>query len=366
MANGVGQAEQWSDRFLQAALDPRTWHDALAAMAAETGSSHGQLIGFGPGAAGFNWVSGMDADQLARAASIDADTPDQNYRVVADSLSSAPAIVHEAHYDIVRRARGASDYVDMCADLDIMHGCQTRLIANDDVMVGLALLRSEKDGRTSEAERASFTAIAPHARTAARMQRAIEQQGFALLAGTFETMDRACWLLDATGMVRGMTPRAEMLYGTTRLRLADGRLASSRADETRRIQQGAQDALERPGKASGPIPLADDAGGVAVILEAFPLPARAWEMNFAPRAILVGRVGMAGSRHVQALTSAFRLTPAEADIAVRLAAGETRPQIAAARGVSPDTLKVQIRNIYDKTGCNRESQLVRIVGLLGN
>lgn len=361
MANGAGQAEQWSDRFLEAALDPRLWHDALADMAVATGSSHGQLIGFGPGSASFNWVSDMDAGQLARSAIIDADTPEQNYRVVADSLPGAPVVVHEAHYDSVRQARGTSDYLDMCADLDIMHGCQTRLIANDNIMIGLALLRSEKDGRTSDAERASFAAIAPHARTAARMQRAIEQQGFALLAGTFEAMDRACWLVDATGIVRGLTPRAEALYDTTRLRLADGRLASSRADETRRIQQAVQGALERPGMASGPIPLADDAGGVAIILEVFPLPARAWDMNFAPRAMLIARVAAPGSRHVRALTSAFRLTPAEADIAVRLAAGETRPQIAAARGVSPETLKVQIRSIYDKTGCNRESQLVRLL-----
>ena len=66
------------------------------------------------------------------------------------------------------------------------------------------------------------------------------------------------------------------------------------------------------------------------------------------------------------LVRAFRLTPAEADIAVRLAGGQSRKEIAAARGVTIETLKVQLRSIYDKTGCGRESQLVRLVGLLSH
>ena len=81
---------------------------------------------------------------------------------------------------------------------------------------------------------------------------------------------------------------------------------------------------------------------------------------------MVARVGTPTGRNVQMLTRTFRLTPAEADIAIRLATGQSRSAIAAARGVTADTLKVQLRSIYEKTGCNRESQLVRIVGMMSH
>ena len=105
--------------------------------------------------------------------------------------------VHEAHYDIARQSLHAADYLDLCADFDIFDGCQTRLHQGRDAMIGLALLRSAKDGRTTQEQRDLFGEIADHARTAVRLQQAVERQGFALLAGTFEAMDRACWLIDA-------------------------------------------------------------------------------------------------------------------------------------------------------------------------
>ncbi len=363
LAKGAGG---WSDRFLAAALEPHLWQHVLADMAQATKSSRGQLIGFGPGASSFNWVTGMDEGQIARSAAIDINTPDQNFRVAADGLPDAPDIVHECHYDIVRQSRRSSDYLDLCTDLDIMHGCQTKLVESNGAMVGLALLRSEKDGRTSQVQRQQFADMAGHARAAVRMQQAIESQGFALLTGTFEAMNRACWLIDAAGKVGGMTPRAETLLGTTRLRLTDGRLTSSRADEARRIGQAVQATLMPRGEPSVPVPMVDENGGIALMLEIFPLPRRPWEMAFAPRAVAVARVAAPTDGHVHALMQAFRLTPAEADITVRIAAGATRPQIAVARGVSAETLKVQIRSIYDKTGCNRESQLVRMVSLLSS
>jgi DNA-binding CsgD family transcriptional regulator len=358
--------DAWADLFLSAALEPHLWGDAIQAMARATGSRHGQLIGFGPGAAAFNWISDIDESVIARSAAIDQHTPDLNFRIAADLVPGRPDIVHEAHYDIARKNLRADDYLDLCSDLDIFDGCHTRLVADRASMIGLALLRDSKDGRTGEEERAVFAAIAGHARTAVRLQKAIEEQGFALLAGTFEAMDRACWLLDATGRVGGMTPRADSLLTSSRIRIVDGWLASDRPNESRAILRSVRSVIERPGQPADPVALADEGGGVAIMLEFHPLPARPWSLPFAPRAIAIARVGAPTDRHVQLLMRSFRLTPAEADIAIRLAMGQTRPEIAAARGVSVGTLKVQLRSVYEKTGCNRESQLVRLVGLLSH
>lgn len=366
MATRAEGSDPWADLFLSAALEPEKWGEAIKAMADATGSRHGQLIGFGPGASGFNWISDIDASIVAKTAAIDQSAPDLNFRVGADRLADRPTIVHEAHYDVARQSLRSDAYLDLCSDFDIFDGCQTRLVATEDQMVGLALLRDSKDGRTSPQDRDLFGQIAGHARNAVRLQQAIEQQGFALLSGTFESMDRACWLLDATGRVGGMTPRAETLLSSSRIRVSDGWLASDRAEETRAIVRAMRAVIDPPGLPADPVALADDAGGVAIMLEFHPLPVRPWALPFAPRAIVIARIGAPTDRHVQSLTRAFRLTPAEADIAIRLAAGQSRKDIAVARGVSVETLKVQLRSIYDKTGCSRESQLVRLVGLISH
>lgn len=357
--------DRWTDRFLGAALDPSSWRDVLGEMADATGSSHGQLIGLGPGATAFNWISGIDDDVIESSGSAHLNTPDLNFRIAADMLRDAPPIIYEAHYDRARRTLRGDDYLDMCADLDIGHGCQTRLTADDGGMIGLALLRGERDGRSTPDQRAIFAALAVQARAAVRMQRAIEQQGFALLSGTFDAMGKACWLMDGAGRVGGMTPAADQLLSTTRLRLKDGWLATDRAEESRRIAGALRSVLASPHLPADPIALPDDRGGVAMMLEIFPLPRCPWDLSFAPRVVVTARVGALTDRHAQALARTFRLTPAEADIALRIAGGASRRDIAAARGVSVETLKAQIRSVYDKVGCNRESQLVRIVNLLG-
>lgn len=361
----MADAGRWTDRFMGAALEPHLWRDVLGDMADATGSAHGQLIGFGPGAAAFNWVSGVSEDILVSAGAMDMVAPDVNFRVAADMLGNGSAIIHEAHYDDARGMLRTGDYLDMCLDLDIPHGCQTRLLSDKDSMIGFALLRGKRDGRSSSEQRDLFAQFATHAGAAVRMQRAIEQQGFALLAGTFEAMGKACWLVDGAGRVGDMTPAAEALLADSRLRLRDGRLASVRADETRRIARALHAVLTSSPGIPDPLPLPDDEGGVAMMLEIFPLPRRPWDLPFAPRAIITARVRAQTDRQARALIGTFQLTRAEADIALRIASGATRPAIAAARGVSAETLKAQIRSLYEKTGCNRESQLVRIVTLLG-
>lgn len=364
MGASIGSDDYWSDLFVNAALEPERWSGAIAAMARATGSSHGQLIGFGPGAAAFNWISDIDQALVARGAAPELQGVESNFRIAADAMADRPAIVHEAHYDLARTGLRSDAYLDLCSDFDIFEGCQTRLLTGPDSMIGLAVLRTAADGRTTVEQRAQFGRIAGHVRTAVRMQRAIEQKGFSLLADSFEAMERACWLIDGTGRIGAMTRQAQALLSEGRLRIDDGVLTGAHPGESRAIVRALRQVIDPPGRAADPVVLTDEAGCVDVLLEIFPLPAQPWSLPFAPRAIIVARRGMQADRSRSTMIRLFALTPAEADVAVRLANGQTRADIAAARGVSAETLKVQIRSIYDKTGCGRESQLVRLVGML--
>lgn len=58
---------------------------------------------------------------------------------------------------------------------------------------------------------------------------------------------------------------------------------------------------------------------------------------------------------------AFSLTPAEAQVAVALAQGDSPETVAQLRGVSLSTIRAQLRTVYEKMNVRRQSELVRKV-----
>jgi DNA-binding CsgD family transcriptional regulator len=64
---------------------------------------------------------------------------------------------------------------------------------------------------------------------------------------------------------------------------------------------------------------------------------------------------------VELVQSLFDLMPAEARVARSLAAGETVETIASARGVSQNTIRAHVRDVLEKTGCNRQVDIVALL-----
>ncbi len=62
-----------------------------------------------------------------------------------------------------------------------------------------------------------------------------------------------------------------------------------------------------------------------------------------------------------ALMESFRLTPAECRIALLVADAFSLREISDTLGISPNTIKTHLGNIYSKTGTKRQSQLVRVL-----
>jgi DNA-binding CsgD family transcriptional regulator len=65
---------------------------------------------------------------------------------------------------------------------------------------------------------------------------------------------------------------------------------------------------------------------------------------------------------VELVQSLFDLTPAEARVARGLASGRTVDQLAGDAGVSPNTVRVQVRGVLEKTGCERQTDVVALLG----
>jgi DNA-binding CsgD family transcriptional regulator len=64
---------------------------------------------------------------------------------------------------------------------------------------------------------------------------------------------------------------------------------------------------------------------------------------------------------VELVQSLFDLTPAEARVARGLASGKTVENIATDGGTSANTIRTHIRGVLEKTGCNRQADVVALL-----
>jgi DNA-binding CsgD family transcriptional regulator/PAS domain-containing protein len=74
----------------------------------------------------------------------------------------------------------------------------------------------------------------------------------------------------------------------------------------------------------------------------------------------------AGSATKALLREAYRLTPAETEVAVALATGDGLRAVAAAHGVTLATVRTQAQQVYRKTSVRGQAGLARLVGRLGH
>ena len=64
---------------------------------------------------------------------------------------------------------------------------------------------------------------------------------------------------------------------------------------------------------------------------------------------------------VELVQSLFDLTPTEARVARSLAAGKTVENIASDSSVSLSTVRTHIRGVLEKTGCNRQAEVIALL-----
>lgn len=101
------------------------------------------------------------------------------------------------------------------------------------------------------------------------------------------------------------------------------------------------------------------------VLHVVPVRRSAHDLFGRAEAILV--VTRSASRATGAaplLQALFDLTPAEADLAVRIGAGETTEAIAAADNKSAHTVRNQLKSLLHKTGCRRQVDLAKLLAQL--
>ena len=249
----------------------------------------------------------------------------------------------------------------------------TKLIEDDEVVVFLGLHRGVHARPLDAREIAELEAIRPHLVRAVRIL--LGRRGLAdaarMGAALLDLMPQATIVVDeARRIVHENAAGAAMLEsGEVVHRRGAFLLARHPRDETSLVE--ALRALVLSGTVSPSPPreraaarLRGARAGSETLAVAVAVRPEATMRVFGerPLAILLLHPLAAPSR-VDRLTVglAFDPTPAEADVAASLADGLGPEAIAAARGVSPNTVRSQLRSLYGKLGAARQADVVRLV-----
>lgn len=362
----VRNEEQWLDVvdcFGDAAVTGSGWYHALERLAHATGSEYGQLIGLGAEPAiPFNvWtvdpVVPKEFDELGYG------DPALNPRVAAGT--GIPELTVRAEVDFItpEQARHHPHY-KWARHHGIGYICLTPLIARPDMLIGVSVCRREETGHISRPERNIFASLAAHIRAAVRTQLLLEGDSAGLLVGALEAMSLTAFACNGAGQVIAMTPSAEQLVLSGRyLKLKKQWLSTELDKDSVPFMDALMSAgrgLSRPGAPllSSLFVHSSDTPLSPVIVDIVALPQKSFTFGFRPQVLVVVRGLKQDDRQLAgALQAAFQLTAAEARVALMLAEGQGPQAIADSRGVSINTVRTQVRNLYDKLGVTRQSEL---------
>ncbi|MGH9237188.1 MAG: helix-turn-helix transcriptional regulator [Vicinamibacterales bacterium] len=240
---------------------------------------------------------------------------------------------------------------------------------------GLTVVRGERDAPFESSDRDLISAVVPHVRQALRIHRrldtaqhahavAIEALDLAPCAVFLVTADAGVVLANRGGLAMltandGLSTDRSRLSAvdsrdTTRLRELCAAVAVTRADVPRHpggVMSLGRRASERPPLqvVVAPAPSAEPPGlqddrVTAVVFVSDPAEERS------PGEVL--------------LREAYGLTPAESQVAARIAVGRTLAEIAAERGSAIETVRRQSKQILSKTGARHRGQLVRLLSTM--
>jgi len=354
-----------ADAFYSAALGAGTWYSALDGLAAATGSRTGQLIAIGADAkVPINVMTNTDPELHPAFAAVRGGDPAVNPRVRVGMNAPILRVFAENDFISAEEHKVHPHYQEFARPWDVPYICLTTLDRRDDLLVGLAVNRSEREGHITAAEREVFATFAPHVRAAVRMQMMLEEQGGALISNILETLSLPAFCCDAFGRVRLMTQAAAALVaGGRTLKLKSGRLSA--CDETgSKLLSAAIEAAARSQDLAGRMPQTVVVRSTvpaesSLVLDVFRLPITSSELGLHPQVLVIsrGRDGADARRRIL-LQGTFKLTAAETDVALLIAKGHMAEDIASSRNVTVGTVRVQIKSVLAKLGVRRQVELV--------
>lgn len=243
------------------------------------------------------------------------------------------------------------------------------MVRSDGVAIGFSLQRSDGEGPFSNKEVGRLNMMLPRlCEVLSLAYRINSDRGRSMLLG-LELVDQAALLIDGQGRVRDMNAAARALIGL---------LFTMRAQRPLAVCRGMQDGFARwvdAALASAPsaamtarrIIRLEDIEGRSWIGQAMPVAGEAGDIFSNGHAILMFiPAHAAGHPSAAVLAIAFGLTPAEARVAERVAAGLTVDQVAASLSLNRNAVRFHMKSILPKANVRRHAAFVAAAAALSS
>jgi DNA-binding CsgD family transcriptional regulator len=229
----------------------------------------------------------------------------------------------------------------------------------------LSVVRSEANDIVDDEMRRRMTLVAPHARRAVLIGKAIDRKAneAAAFADVLDSLSAGLFLIDAKGVLVHANAAGRGILGADDfLRSIGGRLV---ARDTK-INRTLQDIFANGGDLSkGVALLLTSQEGESHVAHVLPLAAaarrRAGAHKTVAAAVFVRRATLEIPSSPDVIRRAYQLTPTELRVLLAIVNVGGVPEVATALGVADTTIKTHVGRLFEKTGAGRQADLVKVV-----
>jgi DNA-binding CsgD family transcriptional regulator len=202
--------------------------------------------------------------------------------------------------------------------------------------------------------------LRPHLARASLMSARLQLERARIASETLAALGLPALVLNTQGKVFAANSLVDSLRDYVGWRALDRVSLKDRAAD--RCLRDAIAAIDVTGGGLRSFPVRDEGAEAMMVAHVIPICLAARDIFARSAAALVlTPVTLPQAPPVELVQSLFDLTPSEARVARSLASGETVETIASAQGLSQNTIRVHVRNVLEKTGCNRQADVVSLL-----
>ncbi len=207
-----------------------------------------------------------------------------------------------------------------------------------------------------------MAALAPDIAIRLKLLDQMERTSRRLTLDAWEFANVGAILIGSAGYVLGMTSRAEQLMSGA-LSCRNHRLVARHSDSNHRLQCLLARIAANRSSAFGAEPNRQAVrreNMPPLILEGLPLPFGVGG-RYARAVLIVSDGSLPDTIDQNLLRQAFDISPAESRLAAMLLEGGTARDVAQRMGLSYQTVRNQLKSLFEKTGTARQSELVKLL-----
>jgi DNA-binding CsgD family transcriptional regulator len=234
-------------------------------------------------------------------------------------------------------------------------------------VAGIAVGRGEQHGLVNDEALRRMGLIVPHVRRAVTIGTVIDLHKVeaAAFADTLDGIAAATFLVDANGrIVHANVAGHAMLREGSLVQTVGPRLAAIDAQADRALCDLFASADAALGARGVSLPLTSR-GGDRFVAHVLALTSgarrKAGIAHSAAAAVFIRKAELDLPHPLEVISNAYRLTPAEMRVLMLIVQIGGVPEIAPVLGVSETTVKTHLQHVYEKTGTQRQADLVKLV-----